>query len=60
MLYTDGLVEVPGGDLELGIDRLMGEAERFVATGSGGAAAVLAGVRTGENDDRGLIVVRRR
>ena len=59
MLYTDGLVETPGTDVELGIDRLMGEAERFVATRSGGAAAVLDGVRAGDNDDRALILVRR-
>ncbi len=59
MLYTDGLVETPGSDVELGIDRLMGEAERFVATRSGGAAAVLDGVRAGDNDDRALILVRR-
>ena len=59
MLYTDGLVESPGSDVELGIDRLMGEAERFVATRSGGAAAVLDGVRAGDNDDRALILVHR-
>jgi hypothetical protein len=47
MLYTDGLVETPGKDVDLGIDRLMGEAERFIATGSGDADAVLAGVRAG-------------
>lgn len=57
MLYTDGLVESPGADVELGIDRLMGEAERVVATRSGGADAVLAGVRAGEGDDRALILV---
>ncbi|MBO1751628.1 serine/threonine-protein phosphatase [Actinotalea sp. BY-33] len=59
MLYTDGLVESPGHDVELGIDRLMGEAERVVATRSGGADAVVAGVRAGEGDDRALILVHR-
>ncbi|GEN79418.1 membrane protein [Actinotalea fermentans] len=59
MLYTDGLVETPGADVELGIDRLMGEAERFVATRSGGADAVLDGVRAGDTDDRALILVHR-
>lgn len=59
MLYTDGLIETPGADVELGIDRLMGEAERFVATRSGGADAVLNGVRAGDNDDRALILVHR-
>lgn len=57
MLYTDGVVETPGADVELGIDRLMGEAERVIATRSGGADAVLAGVRAGEGDDRALILV---
>ncbi|NLE70496.1 MAG: serine/threonine-protein phosphatase [Actinomycetales bacterium] len=59
MLYTDGLVESPGADVELGIDRLMGEVERFVATRSGGADAVVAGVRAGDTDDRALILVHR-
>src|SRR5665647_1943337 len=59
MLYTDGLVETPGTDVELGIDRLMGEAERYIATRSGGADAVIAGVRAGDNDDRALLLLRR-
>ena len=59
LLYTDGVVEVPGYDLELGIDRLMGVTERIVATHRGGAEAVLAGVRAGDGDDRGLVLVHR-
>lgn len=59
MLYTDGLIESPGSDVELGIDRLMGQAERIIATRTGGADAVLAGVRAGEGDDRALILVHR-
>lgn len=59
MLYTDGLVETPGADVELGIDRLMGQAERLVATRTGGAEALLAAVRAGEGDDRALILVHR-
>lgn len=59
VLYTDGMVERSGGDVDLGIDRLMGEIERVVATRSGGAAEVLAGVRAGQDDDRALILVRR-
>lgn len=59
MLYTDGLVESPGQDVEIGIDRLMGVAERVVATRRGGAKDVVAGVRADEGDDRALILVRR-
>ena len=59
MLYTDGMVETPGSDVELGIDRLMGVAERVVATRRGGAEAVLAGARTGDSDDRALVLVYR-
>ncbi|WP_222595862.1 PP2C family protein-serine/threonine phosphatase [Cellulomonas aerilata] len=59
MLYTDGVVETPGADLEIGIDRLLGVAERVVATGRGGAEAVLDGVRTGEDDDRAVVLLHR-
>jgi hypothetical protein len=33
MLYTDGVVEAPGRDIDDGIARLLGEAERLVVTG---------------------------
>jgi hypothetical protein len=33
MLYTDGMVEAPGRDIDDGIDRLLGEADRLVVTG---------------------------
>jgi hypothetical protein len=59
MLYTDGMVETPGSDVELGIDRLMGVAELVVATRRGGAEAVLAAARTGDSDDRALVLVYR-
>jgi hypothetical protein len=59
MFYTDGVVETPGSDLEIGIDRLLGVAERVVATGDGGAEAVLDGVGTGEDDDRAVVLLHR-
>jgi len=59
MLYTDGLVEVPGNDVEFGIDRLMGVAERVVTTRSGGVEAVLADMRASDNDDRALVLIHR-
>ncbi|HEY0189449.1 MAG TPA: PP2C family protein-serine/threonine phosphatase [Cellulomonas sp.] len=59
LLYTDGLVEVPGEDLDQGIDRLMGVAHEVLATGRGDAETVLDRVRAGEGDDRALVLVRR-
>jgi hypothetical protein len=59
LLYTDGMVETPGADLEIGIDRLLGVAEQVVATGQGGAEDVLAGVNAGVDDDRALVLVHR-
>ncbi|MHB8961244.1 MAG: SpoIIE family protein phosphatase [Candidatus Limnocylindrales bacterium] len=60
LLYTDGLVEVPGRDLELGIDKLLGEAERLVPQGfAGGAELLVSRVATGGSDDRGLVLIWR-
>ena len=58
ILYTDGMVE-SAGDLDVGIDRLMGHVERLVATGRGRAAAVMAAVRPSDTDDRALVLVSR-
>ena len=62
MLYTDGLVEAPGQDIDYGTDRLLGEADRLVTTGfRAGAAdlvrAMAAGV--GASDDRALAIIWR-
>jgi Stage II sporulation protein E (SpoIIE) len=62
MLYTDGLVEVPGRDIDVGIDRLLGEADQLVTAGfSGGAARLMTAMRegTGPTDDRGLVLIWR-
>ena len=60
LLYTDGLVEVPGRDLTVGIDKLLGAAEHLVATGFGGGAELLVDrVATGGADDRGLVLLWR-
>ena len=60
MLYTDGLVEVPGRDLARGIDRLLGQAERVVTRGfAGGADALVQGASSGSADDRGLVLLWR-
>lgn len=61
LLYTDGLVETPGRDLTLGIDRLMGQAERLVRRGGfrGGAQWIVDGTGAGEHDDRALVLLWR-
>ncbi|GIG35770.1 membrane protein [Cellulomonas pakistanensis] len=59
LLYTDGLVETPGGDLDLGIDRLRGVVEGVLSTGRGDADDVIARVGAGEGDDRALVLLRR-
>jgi hypothetical protein len=62
MLYTDGLVEVPGRDIDAGIDRLLGEADRLVTSGFGAGAdnlvqALVAG--RGNTDDCALALIWR-
>ena len=61
LMYTDGMVETPGRDLALGIDRLMGQAESLVRRGAfrGGADRIVDGTGAGENDDRALVLLWR-
>lgn len=60
LLFSDGMVEAPGRDLTEGMDRLMGEADRFVATGFHGSAwRLIEAVAKDVNDDRALLVVCR-
>ncbi len=60
LLYTDGLVEIPGRDLAVGIDKLLGEAERLVTSGfEGGAELLVHRVAGAANDDRGLVLLWR-
>jgi hypothetical protein len=62
MLYTDGLVEAPRQDIDEGIQRLLGEAERMVVTGfrTGAPELVTAMQRAiGSADDRALVVIWR-
>jgi hypothetical protein len=60
LLYTDGLVEIPGRDLSVGIDKLLGEAERLVPQGFAGGAEVLVSRCAGTSpDDRGLVLLWR-
>jgi hypothetical protein len=62
MLYTDGLVESPGRDIDAGIDKLLGEAERLVTNGfrSGAADLVTRMQRdVGSSDDCALVLIWR-
>ncbi|MCU1672191.1 MAG: serine phosphatase [Frankiales bacterium] len=60
VLYTDGLVEIPGRDLAVGIDKLLGAAEHLVARGfEGGAEVLVDRVARLANDDRGLVLLWR-
>ncbi|MGP3979991.1 PP2C family protein-serine/threonine phosphatase [Streptomyces sp. KR80] len=60
MLLTDGLVESAERDLTEGIDRLTGEAERYVAAGFRGAAwHLIEAVARDVNDDRALLLICR-
>ncbi|WP_369267873.1 PP2C family protein-serine/threonine phosphatase [Streptomyces harbinensis] len=60
MLFTDGLVERPARDLSEGVDRLTGEADRYVPTGFRGAAwHLIEAVAKDVNDDRALLLISR-
>ncbi|MFE7297993.1 PP2C family protein-serine/threonine phosphatase [Streptomyces sp. NPDC057579] len=60
MLFTDGLVEAADRDIAEGIDRLTGEAERYVHGGLAGAAwHLIEAVAKDVNDDRALLLICR-
>ena len=61
MLYTDGLVETPNRDIGLGIDRLLGQAERVLRSGfdTQGIERLVETLGS-RHDDRALLVLHRR
>ncbi|WKV73946.1 serine/threonine-protein phosphatase [Streptomyces sp. PCS3-D2] len=60
MLFTDGLVETSDREISEGIDRLTGEADRYVSAGWHGAAwHLIEKVAKDVNDDRALLLIRR-
>ncbi|MEZ0107809.1 hypothetical protein ABH920_001801 [Catenulispora sp. EB89] len=60
LLFTDGLVERPGRDLDEGLDRLLGAAETRLTPGfTGGADRLINEVAPNVKDDRALVVVWR-
>jgi hypothetical protein len=60
LLYTDGMVETPTRDIGLGIDRMLGQAERLLRGNFDGGAARLVDALGSHNDDRALLLVHRR
>jgi hypothetical protein len=61
LLYTDGVIETRTRDLTLGIDRMLGAAERLVSRGfTGGASRICAASLAGETDDRAVVLIWRR
>jgi serine phosphatase RsbU (regulator of sigma subunit) len=60
LLYTDGLIEVPGRDLAVGIDRMLGAAESLVPRGfDGGAEVIVEAVAPTGSDDRAVVLLWR-
>lgn len=60
LLYTDGMVEEPRRDIELGIDHMMGAAESLLHHSWDGLALRLVTAVGSPDDDRALLVVHRR
>ena len=59
LLYTDGMVEEPRRDIDLGIDRLLGAAEQLLRGSFDRAATRLVTALGSPDDDRAMIVVDR-
>jgi hypothetical protein len=61
LLYTDGMIEIPGRDLDLGVDKLLGAAETLVVDGFvGGSERLIDAVAPNSADDRALVLLNRR
>jgi hypothetical protein len=62
MLYTDGLIEAPGRDIDAGIDRLLGAADQLVTSGfRAGAGQLVRAVQApgSGSDDCALVLIWR-
>jgi hypothetical protein len=58
LLYTDGVIETRFRDLSVGIDRMLGEAERLVSEGfTAGATRICAAALAGRSDDRAVVLI---
>ncbi|MCD4535864.1 serine/threonine-protein phosphatase [Nocardioides sp. cx-169] len=59
LLYTDGMVEEPRRDIDLGIDQMLGQAESLMRGSYDRAAARLTEALGSPDDDRALVIVHR-
>ena len=59
LLFTDGMIEAPGRDMSVGLDRLLGEVERTVHRRQEGFARDLVDRLGARGDDCALVVVTR-
>ncbi|HXH79867.1 PP2C family protein-serine/threonine phosphatase [Nocardioides sp.] len=60
LLYTDGMVETRTRDIGLGVDKMLGEAERLLrGEYVGGATRIIESIGS-RKDDRALLLVHRR
>jgi hypothetical protein len=60
LLYTDGLLESPHRDFEVGIDRLLGQAEALMTRGwRQGARKLVDTAGVARSDDRALVLIWR-
>jgi hypothetical protein len=59
MLYTDGMVETRSTDIGIGIDRLIGQADRRLRGNFAGGARTLVDSAGFRSDDRALLLVWR-
>lgn len=60
LLYTDGMVEEPRRDIELGIDHMLGAAESLLRHSWDGLAERLVAAVGSPDDDRALLLIHRR
>jgi serine phosphatase RsbU (regulator of sigma subunit) len=60
MLYTDGMVETPSREISMGIDRMLGQADKLLRGEFVGGATRLIEALGSRHDDRALLLVHRR
>jgi hypothetical protein len=60
MLYTDGVVETRNQDFTIGIDKMMGQAQRLMSEGWHNSAEKLLELLDEPGDDRAIFFVNRR